>query len=122
MTNEELVALIQSGERDKLPELWEQVERFVALQANKRHLLFNGLGGVEVEDLYQSGYIALVCAADTYDPAALSLAGWPWPLKPPLQRLEGIEARDRPVTRFTALVAWTRPWETMRTVERWGIS
>ena len=35
MTNEELVALIQAGERDKLPELWEQVERFVALQANR---------------------------------------------------------------------------------------
>ena len=32
MTNEELVALIQAGERDRLPELWEQVERFVALQ------------------------------------------------------------------------------------------
>ena len=77
MTNEELVALIQNGERDKLPELWAQVEKFVALQANKRHLLSNGLGGVEVEDLYQSGYIALVCAADTYDPAAgRSFIGW----------------------------------------------
>lgn len=68
MTNEELVALIQVGERDKLPELWEQVERFVALQARRRYLLSDGLGGVEVEDLYQSGYIALVAAADSYDP------------------------------------------------------
>ena len=30
MTNEELVALIQAGERDRLPELWDRVERFVA--------------------------------------------------------------------------------------------
>lgn len=77
MTNEELVARVQSGERDKLPELWEQVERFVAQQAHRLHLLSGGLGGVEVEDLYQSGYIALVAAADTYDPiAGRSFIGW----------------------------------------------
>ena len=77
MTNEELVSLIQSGERDKLPELWEQVERFVAQQARRRHLLSGGAGGVEVEDLYQSGYIALVAAADTYNPAAgRAFIGW----------------------------------------------
>ena len=77
MTNEELVALIQSGERDRLPELWEQVEKFVALQAHRRYLLSGGLGGVEAEDLYQSGYIALAAAADTYDPAAGgSFIGW----------------------------------------------
>lgn len=68
MSNEELVALIQSGGRDKLPELWEQVEKFVALQARRRVLLSGGLGGVEAEDLYQSGYIALVAAVDSYDP------------------------------------------------------
>ena len=77
MTNEELVALIQSGERDKLPELWEQVERFVAQQARRRHLLSGGAGGVEAENLYQSGYIALVAAVDSYDPAAgRAFIGW----------------------------------------------
>ena len=77
MTNEELVALVQSGERDKLPELWEQVERFVVQQARRRHLLSGGAGGVEVEDLYQSGYIALVAAVDSYDPAAgRTFIGW----------------------------------------------
>lgn len=70
MSNEELVALIQAGEREKLAELWEQVERFVAVKAHRRHLLSDGLGGVEVEDLYQSGYLALVAAVDTYDPTA----------------------------------------------------
>ncbi|WP_251319708.1 sigma-70 family RNA polymerase sigma factor [Flintibacter muris] len=74
MTNEELVALIQAGERDKLPELWEQVERFVALQANR---LLHAMGpdkaalaGVEFGDLYNSGYFALVDAVERYDPAA----------------------------------------------------
>lgn len=77
MTNEELVALIQNGERDRLLELWEQVERFVAQQARRRHLLSGGAGGVEVEDLYQSGYIAIVAAVDSYDPAAgRAFIGW----------------------------------------------
>lgn len=77
MTNEEMVALIQNGERDRLEELWAQVEKFVALQARRRVLLSGGLGGVEPDDLYQSGYIALVYAANTYDPAAgMSFIGW----------------------------------------------
>lgn len=77
MTNEELVALIQNGERDRLPELWEQVERFVAQQARRWHLLSGGAGGVEVEDLYQNGYLALVAAADSYDPTAgRAFIGW----------------------------------------------
>lgn len=74
MTNEELVALIQAGERDRLPKLWEQVERFVALQANR---LLHAMGpdraalaGVEFGDLYNSGYFALVDAAERYDPEA----------------------------------------------------
>lgn len=77
MTNEELVACIQNGERDRLSELWEQVERFVALQAHKRLVLSGGLGGVEFGDLYNAGYLALVAAADTYDPnAGRAFIGW----------------------------------------------
>jgi len=77
MTNEELVALIQSGEREHLAELWEQVEKFVAMQAGKKARALEGFGGVTAEDLYQSGYIALVAAADSYDPAAgCAFIGW----------------------------------------------
>lgn len=77
MTNEELVALIQSGDRDKLTVLWEQVRRFVWKQANRRYLLTGGLGGVEVDDLRQSGYIALLNAVDSFDPAAgRSFVSW----------------------------------------------
>lgn len=70
MTNEELVALIQGGDQEKLPQLWEQVERFVAQQANRRLVLSGGLGGVEFGDLYNAGYLALVAAVDTFDPEA----------------------------------------------------
>ena len=80
MTNEELVTLIQAGERDKLPELWEQVERFVASRANR---LLHAMGdraaahGLEYNDLYNSGYIALVAAADSYKPGAdMRFIGW----------------------------------------------
>lgn len=67
MSNEELVALIQAGERDRLPELWEQVEKYVKMRADKRARTLKGFGGVIAEDLYQSGYIAFVAAVSSYD-------------------------------------------------------
>lgn len=77
MTNEELVERVQAGERDTLHVLWTQVERFVGRQAQRRLILSGGLGGVEFGDLYNSGYIAMVTAADTYDPSAgCSFIGW----------------------------------------------
>lgn len=77
MSNEELVARIQRGERDKLLELWEQVERFVDMKAGKQVRALKGLGGVETEDLYQSGFIALVAAVDSYEAdGGMSFLGW----------------------------------------------
>ena len=113
MTNEELVALIQAGERDRLPELWEQVERFVALQANR---LLHAMGpdraalaGVEFGDLYNSGYFALVDAAERYDPEAGALfitwfalrlksafaevCGWRTSKRDPLNSAKSMDAR-----------------------------
>lgn len=66
MSNEELVALIQSGERDRLPELWAQVERFVWKQAKRWATALQGLGGVVEDDLHQVGYIAMLQAVDNY--------------------------------------------------------
>lgn len=75
MTNEELVALIQGGERDRMEELWRNVERFVWQQAGRR--ILRGADGVTVEDLYQSGYLALVDAANSYDAGrGMSFIGW----------------------------------------------
>lgn len=77
MTNEELAGLVRAGGRDRLPELWGRVERFVAAQARRRLALTGGLGGVEFGDLYDAGYLALVWAADSYDPAGgRSFVGW----------------------------------------------
>lgn len=75
MTNEELVALIQAGERDRMGDLWKNVELFIWQQA---HLWIAwGIDGVTAEDLCQSGYLALVDAANTYDPhKGKSFIGW----------------------------------------------
>lgn len=70
MNNEELVALIQDGQRDRLGELWAQVERFVAKQASRRMTATGGFGGVEFGDLYDAGYLALIAAVDSFDPGA----------------------------------------------------
>ena len=70
MRNEELTVLIKAGERDRLLELWEQVRGLVACLAMRQHTLTGGLGGVEVDDLVQSGYIAMVNAVEDFDPGA----------------------------------------------------
>lgn len=70
MNNEELAARIRAGDREQLPRLWAQVERFVAKQARRRMVVTDGFGGVEFDDLYNSGYVALVAAVDSFDPDA----------------------------------------------------
>lgn len=67
MTNEELVALIQQDDHDKMALLWEQVERFVAFRANRIITLSGDRIKVEFDDLYNSGYLALVKAVETFD-------------------------------------------------------
>ncbi len=64
VSNEELVALIQAGDRDRIVELWHQVQRMVYAQATR----WAGLGGTTIEDLTQAGFIAVLRAVDTYDP------------------------------------------------------
>ena len=76
VSNEELVAQIRAGDRGKLLQLWNQVERFVARQAS-RTAFVSGYVGAEFEDLYQSGYLALLSAVETYDPArGMAFIGW----------------------------------------------
>lgn len=68
MSNEELVALIQAGERDKIPELWAQVKRLVWKQAVKWDNAFNGSGGATTEDYVQAGFLGLLQAIDYHNP------------------------------------------------------
>ena len=65
-TNEELAVMIQGGRADLVPTLWEQVERFVAKQAHRWFL--NNRRRVEFDDLYQSGFLAMMEAVRTFDP------------------------------------------------------
>ena len=77
MTNEELVALIQSGERDRLPELWAQVERFVWKQTVRWVAALGDLNGVTADDLHQAGYIAMLEAVDSYrEEKGKTFVGW----------------------------------------------
>ena len=68
MTNEELAAMVQSGERDRLIELWQQIRR-MALKEASRWAAYHS-NGVETEDLEQAGLIALMRAVDGFDPTA----------------------------------------------------
>lgn len=70
MSNEELALCVQQGERDKLGELWGQVEKFVAMKAGHAARQLDGFGGVTEEDLCQSGFLALVEAVETFSPEA----------------------------------------------------
>ena len=67
MTNEELASMIQNGQTEAVLPLWQRVERFVAKQADKWSKAWT-TRRVEFEDLYQSGFIAMMKAARTYDP------------------------------------------------------
>lgn len=68
MTNEKLCALIQEGQRERLTELWEQTKRFGAMQARKYFLSLGNLGGVELDDLLQCRWIAMLQAIKYFSP------------------------------------------------------
>lgn len=66
MSNEELVAAIQSGEDGRMGELWEQVKKFIAWRAGYTMKKIENSATIEVDDLVQSGYFALVAAVKSY--------------------------------------------------------
>lgn len=68
MSNEELAVRIQTGERELIPQLWEQVRRFVYKKAMQRFALSDVKDGVDVEDLAQSGFFALLKAIEDFQP------------------------------------------------------
>jgi DNA-directed RNA polymerase specialized sigma subunit len=69
-----LVAAIQAGERDRLPALWDEVERLIKWWSNR---LIVNIPGADFNDLYQCGYIALAAAVNTYKPVEnASFAHW----------------------------------------------
>lgn len=74
-TNEQLVEMIQASRDELFLDLWLRVWRFVWQKATSRYYAFWGsgydgacsAGGVFEDDLFQSGYLALVDAVATFD-------------------------------------------------------
>ena len=79
LSNEELVAEIQAGAAEHMGELWEQIGGLVKQQAKRVMSALELRGspcGIEFEDLYQTGYIALADAVNTYKPEGMSFSSW----------------------------------------------
>lgn len=77
-TNEELAEKIQAGQTGYIPILWEQVKAFVQQQAGRWWRAWHrNRPTLEVDDLYQCGYFALVNAVKTYKPdGGIAFIGW----------------------------------------------
>lgn len=75
-TIENLVIRIQNGEMDLMPELWENVHRFIAWRARQLLATISNHGGAEVDDLVNSGYFALLDAVRTYNPEESGFCSW----------------------------------------------
>lgn len=76
MTNEDLVMQIQAGRADLMPQLWEQVAGLVIWKAKQILFVIDCVGGVEFDDLLNSGYLALVDAVPSYDPEKGKFSTW----------------------------------------------
>lgn len=105
MTNEELAQAIQGGERERLPELWEQVQKLARYWANRyvRAIVANGqdTNSRELsEDFFQCGYIAMIAAVDTFDSTAEgSFSSWySLYLRREIRSLMGWRSRQDPRT------------------------
>lgn len=71
MSNEELVSKIQAGEREAAAGLWDNVKRLVFYQARRYmvlHVESCKAAGVELDDLAQWGYFAMLAAVRDYQP------------------------------------------------------
>lgn len=71
MSNEELVSKIQAGEREAAAGLWDNVKRLVFYQA-RRYMVLHAesckAAGLELDDLGQWGYFAMLAAVKDYQP------------------------------------------------------
>ena len=69
MTSDELAIRIKAGERELIPQLWEQVKRLVAFFMTRWSIIYTLSKPVDFDDYMQSGYIAMMDAVEHYDPA-----------------------------------------------------
>lgn len=79
MSNEQLVALIQVGAAEYMEQLWEQVRKLVLWKARRIVGALELKGnpcGCTLDDLAQTGYIALVVAVGSYKPEGGAFSTW----------------------------------------------
>lgn len=76
LSNEEIAARIQAGEEELYCELWAQCSGLVAWKARHIMTALNGRGGVELDDLVNSGYPAMVEAVASYRPEEGAFSTW----------------------------------------------
>ena len=95
MSNEELVMKIKAGDQSLIPQLWEQVSRFLAWRAGQYFRVEVEDRGMapsfEVDDLIQEAYFAVLQAINYYDPdkGANFLTILSFPLKSAFGRVAG---------------------------------
>lgn len=65
-TNEELALRIKAGETELMATLWEQVEKYVRMSAEKLARKLANKAAVDADDFVQAGYFALLDAVKYY--------------------------------------------------------
>ncbi len=68
MTNEELVQLIQDGQAEYIPQLWDQVYLFICRMAKKRLIGEDGYAWQLEDDLVNESYFSFLEAIDGFKP------------------------------------------------------
>lgn len=71
MSNEELAIMIKAGDTNLLPELWDNVKKYVRWKATiyiSSCISNNGYACFEVDDLINQGYIAVTEAVEFFNP------------------------------------------------------
>ena len=79
MSNEELVAAIQTGQTELIPQLWNNVEKLISWRANRFLAALsasNQCHGIEVGDLINSSYFAVLAAINSYDSEKSLFSTW----------------------------------------------
>lgn len=68
MSNEEMVLAIQAGDDSLILPLWEQCKGLICKEAHRWARAFENRPEIDVDDLIQSGYFALLNAAQSFKP------------------------------------------------------
>lgn len=100
-TNEELAVLIRGGATECIPQLWEQVRRYVEMRAGRYVRNVEG-SYPDADDLTQTGYFAMLAAVQDYEPdrGAKFLTCLTWALQKGFAAAAGVRSTRRDAARY----------------------